>query len=140
MFPPDPSSWESSTLGGNIATNAGGPRAVKYGVTHRYVWGLQVVLPGGDVIHTGKKSLKGVVGLDLTVLLVGSEGTLGLITEATMHIVPAPPSVETGWMSFADVTTASAAGERIFAAGLMPRMLELLDPEALAVVRDKVAF
>ncbi|MEZ0311078.1 MAG: FAD-binding oxidoreductase [Myxococcota bacterium] len=140
FFPPDPSSWESSTIGGNIATNAGGPRAVKYGVTQRYVWGLQMVLAGGDVIRTGKHSLKGVVGLDLTSLIVGSEGTLGLVTEATLHIIPAPRAVETAWLDFADVHVASKAAEKIFAAGFTPRMMELLDPVAIDVVRPKVAF
>lgn len=140
MYPPDPSSWESSTLGGNIATNAGGPRAVKYGVTQRYVWGLQLVLPGGDVVRTGRRSLKGVVGLDLTSLLVGSEGTLGFITEATLHVVPAPRAVETAWLSFPDASSASRAAERIFAAGLVPRMMELLDETAVTVVRDAIAF
>lgn len=140
FYPPDPSSWESSTIGGNIATNAGGPRAVKYGVTQRYVWGLQMVLAGGDVIRVGRHSLKGVVGLDLTSLIVGSEGTLGLVTEATMHIIPAPRAVETAWLDFTDVHAASRAAEKIFKAGLTPRMMELLDPIAIDVVRPKVAF
>ncbi|MBC7792120.1 MAG: FAD-binding protein [Clostridia bacterium] len=140
FYPPDPSSWESSTIGGNIATNAGGPRAVKYGVTQRYVWGLQIVLAGGDVLRVGKHSLKGVVGLDLTSLIVGSEGTLGLVTEATMHVIPAPRAVETAWLDFTDLHAASKAAEKIFQAGLTPRMMELLDPIAIEVVRPKVAF
>lgn len=140
FYPPDPSSWESSTIGGNIATNAGGPRAVKYGVTQRYVWGLQMVLAGGEVIRTGKHSMKGVVGLDLTSLIVGSEGTLGLVTEATMHIIPSPRAVETAWLDFPDVHVASKAAEKIFQAGLTPRMMELLDTVAIDVVRPKVAF
>lgn len=140
MYPPDPASWDSSTLGGNIATNAGGPRAVKYGVTHRYVWALEIVLPGGDVIRTGRRSIKGVAGLDITSLLVGSEGTLGFITEATLHIVPAPPEVETGWLTFESPGAASVAAEAIFAAGILPRMLELLDATALAAVRPHSSF
>lgn len=140
MYPPDPASLESCTLGGNIATNAGGPRAIKYGTTLRYVWGLTAVLAGGEVVSTGRRSIKGVAGYDLTSLLVGSEGTLGLITEAALHIVPAPPAVETAWLSFPDVLTASRAAERIFAAGIVPRMLEVLDSHAIAAVRPKSAF
>lgn len=140
MYPPDPSSWESCTLGGNIATNAGGPRAVKYGVTQRYVWGLEVVLAGGDVLRLGRECLKGVAGYDLTSLFVGSEGTLGFITRATMHLVPAPPAVETAWLSFADVPAASRAAERIFSRGFVPRMCELLDATAISMVRPMVKF
>jgi len=140
FYPPDPGSWESCTLGGNIATNAGGPRAVKYGVTQRYVWGLQIVTMRGDVLRFGRRSIKGVAGLDLTSLLVGSEGTLGIITEATLHIVPAPEAVETAWFSFADLFAASRAGEALFAAGLVPRMMELLDQAALDTVRKVAPF
>ena len=140
MYPPDPASFESCTLGGNIATNAGGARAVKYGTTHAYVWGLTAVLMGGEVLHMGRRSIKGVAGYDLTALLVGSEGTLAFITEAIVHIVPAPPAVETAWLAFADALGASRAAERIFAAGLVPRMMELLDHEALAAVRGKTPF
>ena len=135
MYPPDPASWESCSLGGNIATNAGGPRAVKYGVTARYVWGLEVVLAGGDVLQMGRRSIKGVAGLDLTALMVGSEGTLGLITQATLHLVPAPRGVQTAWLTFTTPEAASSAAARVFAAGMLPRMLELLDPMALAAAR-----
>jgi glycolate oxidase len=140
MYPPDPASWESCSIGGNINTNAGGPRAVKYGVTQRYVWGLEVVLAGGKVLRTGRRSIKGVAGYDVTSFIVGSEGTLGLVTEATLHIIPAAPVVETAWLSFADPVTASRASEHIFAAGITPRMLELLDTTAMDVVRPKSAF
>ncbi len=140
MYPPDPSSWESCTLGGNIATNAGGTRAVKYGVTARYVWGLEVVLAGGAVQRIGRHSIKGVAGLDLTALMVGSEGTLGFITEATMHIVPAPRGVQTGWLTFASPEAASAGAARVFKAGMLPRMLELIDAPALAAVRPQVGW
>lgn len=140
MYPPDPASLESCTLGGNIATNAGGPRAVKYGVTERYVWGLEVVVPGGDVLRLGRRSIKGVAGLNLAALFVGSEGTLGFITEATLHLVPAPLGVETAWLSFADPMAASAAAEALFAAGFLPRMLELLDAPALTAVRPQSTF
>lgn len=135
MYPPDPASWESCTLGGNIATNAGGPRAVKYGVTQRYVWGLEVVLMDGTVLRCGRHSIKGVAGLDLTSLMVGSEGTLGFVTEATLHLIPAPRGVETGWLTFADPGQASRAAAAIFKAGILPRMLELLDAPALQAVQ-----
>jgi glycolate oxidase len=140
MYPPDPASWSTCSLGGNIATNAGGPRAVKYGVTARYVWGLEVVLAGGEVVRMGRQCLKGVAGLAMAPLWVGSEGTLGLITEATLHLVPAPRGVQTAWLSFASPAAASAAGSRIFAGGIMPRMLELLDDPALTAVRPAVGW
>lgn len=139
MYPPDPGYRHVSTIGGNIATNAGGPRALKYGVTQRYVWGLEVVLPGGDVVHLGRRALKGVAGYDLTSLFVGSEGTLGMVTEATMHLVPAPEAVETAWIDFPDVPTAAAAAAAVLTHGGWPAMLELLDTEALNAVRPKAA-
>jgi glycolate oxidase len=140
MYPPDPASWESCSLGGNIATNAGGPRAVKYGVTQRYVWGLQVVLAGGEVVSMGRRCIKGVAGLSVAPLFVGSEGTLGLVTQATLHLIPAPRGVQTAWLCFANPTQASEAGSRIFAAGIVPRMLELLDAPALRAVRPYVQW
>jgi glycolate oxidase len=138
MYPPDPASWDTCSIGGNIATNAGGPRAVKYGVTGRYVWGLEVVLASGKILRMGRQCIKGVAGLEMTGLFVGSEGTLGIITEATMHLVPAPGGVQTAWMSFADPHAASAAASRMLAAGILPRMLELLDGPALRAVAPRV--
>lgn len=137
MYPPDPASRDACTIGGNISTNAGGPHAVKYGVTQRYVWGLEVVLANGDVLRMGRQSLKGVVGFDLTSLFVGSEGLLGIITEATMHIIGRPASVETAWLCFPNVRTTSAAAEKIFAAGIVPCTFELLDEVAIDVIRGK---
>lgn len=137
MFPPDPASWETSTLGGNIATNAGGPRALKYGVTGRYVWGVELVLAGGEVVRAGRRSLKGVTGFDLTSLIVGSEGTLGIVTEATVHLIPAPRFVEGAWLGVASELEAERLASRIFRAGFLPRSLELLDAEALAAVREE---
>ncbi|MBP1634443.1 MAG: putative FAD-linked oxidoreductase, partial [Acidobacteria bacterium] len=92
FYPPDPASLEKSVIGGNIAECAGGPRAFKYGTTRRYVLGLEAVLPGGEVIRTGSKAVKNVVGYDLTQLLVGSEGTLAIITQAVLRLVPRPPA------------------------------------------------
>ncbi len=140
MYPPDPASFESCTLGGNIMTNAGGPRAVKYGVTQRYVWGLEMVLMGGEVMRVGRRSIKGVAGYDLTSLIVGSEGTLALVTEATLHVIPAPQAVETAWLSFSDLMAASRAATQVFAAGILPRVMEVLDHAALDAVRPVSAF
>lgn len=136
MYPPDPASWEKATLGGNIATNAGGPRALKYGVTGRYIWGVELVLAGGRVIRCGRRSLKGVTGLDITSLVVGSEGTLGIVTEATVHLIPRPAFVEGAWFELPDVLAAERLARRIFKTGAMPRCLELIDAEALDAVRD----
>ncbi|MBN1961687.1 MAG: FAD-binding protein [Deltaproteobacteria bacterium] len=140
MYPPDPASFESCTIGGNIATNAGGARAIKYGTTQRYVWGLTLVKADGEVLQMGRRSIKGVAGYDVTSLIVGSEGTLGLITEAIMHIIPTPPAVETAWLSFENTTTANLAAERIFATGITPRILELLDAPALNAIQHKSEF
>lgn len=137
MFPPDPASWETSTIGGNIATNAGGPRALKYGVTGQYVWGVEVVIPGGKILRAGRRSLKGVTGFDVTSLIVGSEGTLGVVTEATIRLIPEPPRVEGVWFGVESVLHADALARRIFDAGFLPRALELLDEEALAAVRSE---
>jgi glycolate oxidase len=122
-------------LGGNIAENAGGPRAFKYGVTRDWVLGLEVVLIGGRVLRTGKRTLKGVTGYDVTALLVGSEGTLGVFTEATLRLVPKPPSVATALALFSDVRAAADAVGAIVTAGIVPRCLELLDAATLDAVR-----
>lgn len=140
MYPPDPASWETSSIGGNIATNAGGPRALKYGVTRRYVWGLEVVLASGEVLRVGRKSIKGVAGYEMAGLFVGSEGTLGIITEATMHLVPAPAFVQTAWLCCPSVHAASAAADRMLTVGVMPRMLELIDAPALSAIAPKVQW
>ena len=92
FYPPDPASLDFCTLGGNVAENAGGPRALKYGVTREYILGLEVVLPSGEVLRTGKHTIKGVAGFDLTALLVGSEGLLGIVTEITTRLIPLPAS------------------------------------------------
>jgi glycolate oxidase len=136
MYPPDPASADSCTLGGNIATNAGGPRAVKYGVTARYVWGLDVVLMGGDGMRLGRESIKGVSGLPLSSLWVGSEGTLGVITRAVMHVVPKQQGVATAWIGCAHVQEADRICKKILKQAVVPRMLEVLDEEALLAVED----
>jgi glycolate oxidase len=126
-YPPDPGSWESSTIGGNVATNAGGMCCVKYGVTTEYVLGLEVVLASGEVLRTGRRTAKGVAGYDLTSLFVGSEGTLGVITEITVSLRPAAEESLTLVALFPSTATAGEAVAAISAQGLSPSLLELLD-------------
>jgi glycolate oxidase len=132
FYPPDPNSLEMCTLGGNVAENAGGPRALKYGVTREYVLGLTAVLPTGEIVRLGKRSIKGVAGYDLTALLVGSEGTLGIVTEVTLKLLPRPRHVATALVVFASVDDAARAVTRVLTAGILPRCLELLDDVSLA--------
>lgn len=132
FYPPDPNSLEMCTLGGNVAENAGGPRALKYGVTREYVLGLTAVLPTGEIVRTGHRSIKGVAGYDLTGLFVGSEGTLGIVTEITLKLVPRPRHVATALVVFRSVEDAARAVSRVLAQGILPRCLELLDDVSLA--------
>ena len=137
MYPPDPSSFEISTIGGNLATNAGGLRCVKYGVTRDAALGLEVVLAGGRVLRTGRRTMKGVTGYDLTGLFVGSEGTLGVITSATLRLRPRPASYpRTVAAGFASFTTAARAVTAILAARLQPSMLEIMDSTTLRAIDE----
>ena len=140
FYPPDPNSQAMCSIGGNLAHNAGGPRALKYGVTRDYVLGLQAVLPTGELIRTGHRSWKGVAGYDLTQLLVGSEGTLAVIVQATLKVIPLPPSVATMLAFFPDEDKAALAVQKIFAAGLLPRACELLDGETMRAVSPRAPF
>ncbi|MDG4791496.1 FAD-linked oxidase C-terminal domain-containing protein [Micromonospora sp. WMMD1102] len=133
-YPPDPGSWESSTIGGNVATNAGGMCCVKYGVTTEYVIGLEVVLADGEVLRTGRRTAKGVAGYDLTRLFVGSEGTLGVITEVTVSLRPAAEESLTLVAVFPSTTAAGRAVAEISARGLSPSLLELLDRTHLGAI------
>ncbi|RIV37241.1 FAD-binding oxidoreductase [Micromonospora radicis] len=133
-YPPDPGSWESSTIGGNVATNAGGMCCVKYGVTTEYVLGLEVVLASGEVLRTGRRTAKGVAGYDLTRLFVGSEGTLGVVTEVTVALRPAPAASLTLVAVFGATAAAGEAVARIAAQGLSPSLLELLDRTHLVAI------
>src|SRR5690606_16189731 len=133
-FPPDPGSWESSTIGGNVSTNAGGMCCVKYGVTSEYVIGLEVVLSSGEVLRTGRRTPKGVAGYDLTRLFVGSEGTLGVITEITLALRPVAEESLTMVAVFDTTASAGDAVARIAAAGATPSLLELLDRTHLAAI------
>jgi len=132
FYPPDPNSLDTCTIGGNVAENAGGPRALKYGVTRDYVLGLTAVVPTGEVLRLGRRSIKGVAGYDLTALLVGSEGTLGIVTEVTLKLVPRPRHVSTALVTFPSVEAAARAVSRVLAAGVLPRCLELLDDVSIA--------
>lgn len=136
MYPPDPASMFVSTIGGNVALNAGGPRGVKYGVTRDYLLGLEVVLPTGEVIHTGGKTLKSVSGYDLTRLMCGSEGTLGIITEITLRLVPLPQAKATLQATFSDLDDAAKTVSAIIGSGIVPTTLELIDRVILDVIGD----
>jgi glycolate oxidase len=133
-YPPDPGSWESSTIGGNVATNAGGMCCVKYGVTGQYVLGLEVVLADGEVLRCGRRTPKGVAGYDLTRLFVGSEGTLGVITEITLALRPAAEEALTLVAVFPSTSAAGAAVTAIAEKGLTPSLLELLDRTHLRAI------
>lgn len=137
FYPPDPNSFDMCSIGGNIACNAGGPRALKYGVTRHYVLGLEVVLPTGETLEVGKRTLKHVTGYDLTGLIVGSEGTLGVVTKAILRLLPKPKAVETALVSFSDARFAARVLTELMADGHQPRTLELLDHHALEAVRGK---
>ncbi|MDO4280494.1 MAG: FAD-linked oxidase C-terminal domain-containing protein [Peptococcaceae bacterium] len=138
-YPPQPSSYKYSTIGGNIAENAGGIRAVKYGVTSRYVMGLEVVLANGDIIHTGGKLIKNVTGYNMTQLFVGSEGTLGVITEATLQLIGQPKYVKSAMATFRSVEDACTAVSHCLHSGVTPTAAELMDKrscEATAKFND----
>ncbi len=136
MYPPDPASVAICTVGGNIATNAGGPSSLKYGVTSEYVMGLVIVLADGRVIKLGGKARKRSAGYRLTQLFVGSEGTLGVITEAVLRLIPAPKARGAMLASFDSVVEASAAVTNILQAGYLPAACELIDRSSLGFVQD----
>src|SRR4029079_17662455 len=120
FYPPDPASQKDCTIGGNIATNAGGPRCLKYGVTRNYVIGLEVVLATGEILRTGGRVHKNKTGFNLVGLFVGSEGMLGIITEITLRLLPLPPARATLSAAFASMSQAAAAVNDIFSAGFLP--------------------
>jgi len=134
FYPPDPASYEFSTLGGNIATCAGGPKGLKYGVTKDYVLGLEVVLAGGEVIFCGRRTMKGVVGYDLVHLFTGSEGTLGIITKIILKLLPRPKASATLAAYFRSVEEAAEGFLELINEGLLPAAAELLDEVTLAAV------
>ena len=136
FYPPDPASIRQSTLGGNVACNAGGPRCLKYGVTGDYVMALEAVLADGRVLRTGNKCIKNVTGYDLVHLLVGSEGTLAVITEVTVKLVPKPAAKRTALAIFEDIAKASAVVNDILLAGVLPSTLEIVDETAINCVEE----
>lgn len=138
FYPPDPASRSFSTMGGNVAENAGGPRGAKYGVTRNYVLSLEVVLPTGEIIRTGAKTMKDVAGYDLTGLMIGSEGTLGVVTKVTVKLLPLPQAKKTMLVVFDDLGKASEAVAQVFIAGVIPATMELLDNIYIRAIEDYV--
>ncbi|MDT7785621.1 MAG: glycolate oxidase [Pseudonocardiales bacterium] len=136
LFAPDPGSRTVATIGGNVATCAGGLRGLKYGVTRNYVLGLEVVLPTGEIIQTGGRLWKDVAGYDLTRLLTGSEGTLGVITEVTLALLPLPATAHTGVAYFPTLSDASRAVTGVIRDGVVPATLEFLDRTCIGAVED----
>jgi glycolate oxidase len=135
FYPPDPASMADCSIGGNIATNAGGPRCLKYGVTRNYVIGLEVVLANGDILRTGGRVHKNKTGFNLIGLFVGSEGILGVVTEITLRLLPLPPARATLSAAFATMSQAAEAVQEIFAAGFLPASLEIADNFTLEAAR-----
>jgi glycolate oxidase len=136
FYPPDPASKEFSTLGGNVAECAGGPRCVKYGVTKDYVLGLEVVTPTGDIIRTGGRTLKNVVGYDLTKLFVGSEGTLGIATKIILKLLPKPAAKKTMLVQFETIDGAAQSVSAIIGAKIIPTTLEFMDAATINCIRS----
>ncbi len=139
LYPPDPASLENCSLGGNIATNAGGPRCLKYGVTRNYVLGLEVVLMDGTILRTGGRTHKNKTGFDLAGLFVGSEGLLGVVTEATLRLLPHPPARGALSAGFPSMRKAAAAVQAVFAAGYLPAAVEVADRFTLDSARKRNA-
>jgi len=139
-YPPDPASTDISTIGGNVAECAGGLRAVKYGVTRDYVLGLTVVLPTGEIIKTGVETAKGVVGYDLTRLIVGSEGTLAVVTDITLRLVPKPAARKTMMAFFPDPSSAVQAVFEIIRSKIVPAAIEFMDQLCMACVRSEMGL
>src|SRR5262249_52045249 len=140
FYPPDPASLNQSSIGGNVAECAGGPRAFKYGTTKRYVLGLEAVLPTGEVINTGSKAVKNVVGYDLTQLLVGSEGTLAIVTKVTLRLIPKPAANATMLATFGGIRQAVDAVSLLIRRRVVPAAVELIDHDSLASVRDQLSL
>jgi glycolate oxidase len=136
MYPPYPSSYKTSTIGGNVATNAGGLRGLKYGVTKDYVLELEVVSPTGEIFKTGARTLKSVSGYDMTRLITGSEGTLGIITQITLKLLPKPEFTKSMLAVFEDIQQAAKTVKEIINAGVIPVALEIMDKTTINAVED----
>lgn len=139
-YPPDPASYETSSIGGNIAEDAGGPHCYKYGTTRDYVLGMEVVLPDGQIIHTGVKTRKGVVGYDIHDLIIGSEGTLGVVTEATLRLIPLPQNVMTLLVFFTEISDVVRSMREFSKSRIIPATLEFMDRACTDIVRDQIPF
>ncbi len=140
FYPPDPAGMDQSTIGGNGATDAGGPSCLKYGTTRDYILGLEAVLPNGQFISTGVETRKGVVGYDLTNLLIGSEGTLGIITSLTLKLLARPPALKTMMCVFSDMVSAMNGVAAIMKKGHLPSALEFLDHKCLRLIGELLPF
>ena len=140
FYPPDPASLDYCSIGGNASTNAGGPRAFKYGVTREYVLGLEVALMGGEVLRCGRRTAKGVTGYDLVAGFVGTEGTFGVITELLLKLLPRPPAAATVLGVFSTAVAAGAAISSLLRGGLRPRVLELADRASIDIIRSKSRY
>ena len=137
FFPPDPASWYMATLGGNVAENAGGPRCLKYGVTKDYVLGLEVVLADGRIMRTGGRTIKNVAGYDLTGLLIGSEGTLGVVTEIILKLLPKPAGRATVMGIFDEIQQACGAVNRVITCGVLPLTTEIMDGDCIQALQSQ---
>ena len=140
FYPPDPNSLDSCCIGGNIAANAGGPRTFKYGVTGEYVLGMQVVTADGTILNLGRRTSKGVTGYDLTSLMIGSEGTLGIVTEATLKLIPKPSELVTLLVFLPDHETIARSIQTALSRRLAPRCVELVDALALDILRPQAGL
>ncbi|WP_300459217.1 FAD-linked oxidase C-terminal domain-containing protein [Desulfobacula sp.] len=140
FYPPDPGSMTSSTIGGNIAQNAGGPRCLKYGVTMDYILGMEVVLASGKIVRFGSRNVKDVTGYKLASLFCGSEGTLGLVTEAILRVVPQPETQKTIMVIFDDLDNTAKAVSDIIGSGIIPAAMELMDNASMNAIEDAVGI
>jgi glycolate dehydrogenase FAD-linked subunit len=138
FYPPDPASLKECSLGGNVATNAGGPHCLKYGVTRNYVLGLQVALADGTLVRVGGRTQKNKTGFDLVGIFVGAEGLLGLVTEITLRLIPAPPARAVLSASFAKAATGAAAVQRVLREGFLPSAMEIADRFTLEAARKRL--
>ncbi len=138
FYPPDPASLKQSTIGGNVAHNAGGPRAFKYGVTRQYLLGMEAVLPTGEIVNTGGRVIKNAVAYDLTNLMCGSEGTLGIITKLIIRLLPKPETALTVMALFGSARQAAESANDLIQEKLVPSKLELIDRQALAAIRKYI--
>lgn len=139
-YPPDPASYETSSIGGNVAEDAGGPHCYKYGTTRDYVLGLKLVLADGTILNTGVKTRKGVVGYDLTNLIIGSEGTLAIVTEVTLRLIPLPSKIVTLLAFFPGISSLAGSLSGMTKSRIVPAALEFLDPACVNVIREQIAI